>query len=212
MKTINAKIETELVISDDGLHTYEIIKRLVGVEGECGYLISLYPTRNKDNIFSNDSTMNHIVSHMDELGFNELHIINLFSKVTQGKMSVRGLQVDNENMQYIDRIMADKKFQDSKLVIAWGNSMLTSQAVIDSKNEIFTMFKKYCPKNKLYQLSPIERQVDSSVAPHPLYLGIRAADATWGLQEFKLTDKMIQKKPKPEMIIIQSGDSKKKKQ
>lgn len=211
MKTINAKIETELIVSDDDLHTYEIIKRLVGVKGECGYLISLYPTRNKDNIFSNDSTMNHIASHMEELGFNELHIINLFSKVVQGKMSARGLQVDSENMKYIDRLMADKKFQDSKLVIAWGNSMLTSQAVIDSKSEIFTMFKKYCPKSKLYQLSPIGRQVDSTIAPHPLYLGIRADDATWGLQEFKLADKMIQKKPKPEMTVIQSGDVKKKK-
>lgn len=212
MKTIDAKMETELIVSDDDLHTYEIIKRLVGVEGESGYLISLYPTRNKENIFSNDSTMNHIVSHMAELGFNELHIINLFSKVVQGKMSVRGLQIDSENMQYLDCLMADKKFQDSKLVIAWGNSMLTSQAVKDSKSEVFAMFKKYCPKNKLYQLSPIGQKVDSTIAPHPLYLGIRAADATWGLQEFRLTDKMIQKKPKPEMIIIQSCDSKKKKQ
>lgn len=211
MKTISAKVETDLIISDDELYTYEIIKRLVGVEGECGYLISLYPTRNKNNIHSNDSTMNHIVSHMAELGFNELHIINLFSKVVQGKMSVRGLQIDKENMKYIDSLMADSKFQNNKLIIAWGNSMLTSQAVIDSKSEIFTMLKKYCPKNKLYQLAAIGKQVDSNIAPHPLYLGIRAADSTWGLQEFKLTDKMIQKKPKPEMIIIQSGNIKKKK-
>lgn len=100
MNTVNAKIETDLIVSDDGLHTYETIKRLVGVEGECGYLISLYPTRNKDNIFSNDSTLIHIVSHIPELGFNELHIINLFSKVIHGKMSVRGLEVDRENMKY----------------------------------------------------------------------------------------------------------------
>ena len=210
MKTISAKIETDLIVSDDGLHTYEIIKKLSGVEGECGYLISLYPTRDATNIYSNDSTMNHLTAHLPELGFNEIHIINLFSKVVQGKMSVRGLQVDQDNMKYIDRLMADKKFQSAKLVIAWGNSMLTSQAVIDSKNEIFRMFKEHCPKNKVYQLSPVGRRLDSSNAPHPLYLGIRAGDATWSLQEFKITEKMIQKKPMLEPIVTPTVHPKKK--
>lgn len=197
MKTLHAKIETDLIVSDDGLHTYEIVKRLAGIEGECGYLISLYPTRDATNIYPNDSTMNHLTAHLPELGFNELHVVNLFSKVVQGKMSVRGLQVDEENLNYIEGVMKEKKFQDSKLIIAWGNSLLSSQAVIESKNEVFRMFKEHCPKNKVYQLSPIGRRLDSSNAPHPLYLGIRAGDATWSLQEFKITEKMLKPKPKP---------------
>ena len=79
MKTIKATVHTELITSDEGKHTYEVIKRLEGVDGDCGYLISLYPTRDETNIFALDSTLNHLVSHIQELGFNELHIINLIS-------------------------------------------------------------------------------------------------------------------------------------
>lgn len=191
MKMIKANLETEVVSSDNGLYTYEVIKRLVGVDGECGYLISLYPTRNESNIFSNDNTLNHIVSHMSELGFNELHMINLFSKVVSSKISSRGLLVDEENMRYIENIMSDKRFKNSKFIIAWGNSMLSSQAVKISKTKIFSMYKTFCPKNKLYQLTVIGKQLDSEIVPHPLYLGIRANNSVWGLQEFKLTDKVL---------------------
>lgn len=191
LKTIKATVETEVIASDDGLHTYEVIKKLVGIGGECGYLISLYPTRNENNIFSNDNTLNHIVSHMQELGFNELHMINLFSKVISAKISSRGLTVDEENMSYIESLMKNKTFKNSKFIIAWGNSMVSSQAVKLSKVKIFELFKSNYPKSKVYQLTTIDRKLDSEVAPHPLYLGIRANNSVWGLQEFKITDKML---------------------
>ncbi len=183
MKNYKAIVETEIVTSDDGLHTYELIKRLVGCEGECGYLISLYPTRTAENIFSNDSTLNHLVSHMQELGFNELHIVNLFSKAVT---SQRGLTIDEENMQYIEKLMSSKEFADSKFVIAWGNSMQNSQAVSDSKVRIFNMFLKHCSKGKLYQITTMDRNIEPTPAPHPLFLGIRASSSVWGLQEFKI--------------------------
>lgn len=41
MKTIKATITTELITSDDGKHTYEVIKRLEGVDGEKGCLIKI---------------------------------------------------------------------------------------------------------------------------------------------------------------------------
>lgn len=203
MKNYKAIVETEIVTSDDGLHTYELTKRLVGCEGECGYLISLYPTRTAENISSSDSTLNHIVSHMQELGFNELHIINLFSKVVNCKMSTRGLTVDEDNMQYIEKLMSSKEFSESKFVIAWGNSMQNSQAVADSKVRILNMFLKHCPKNKLYQLATVDRKIDSTVVPHPLYIGIRASGATWSLQEFKLQKpkQTLVDKPKTPKIV-----------
>ena len=189
METIKATVETEIITSKDNKNTYEVIKRLVDIEGECGYLISLYPTRNKFNIFSNDSTLNHIVSHMGELGFNELHMINLFSKVVSSKISSRGLIVDEDNMKYIEKLMGNKKFRDSKFIIAWGNSMMNSQAVKLSKANIFTLYKKNCPKKSVYQLTTVGRAIDNDVAPHPLYLGIRANNIQWGLKEFKITSK-----------------------
>ena len=183
MKNCKATVETEIVTSDDGLHTYELIKRLVGCEGECGYLISLYPTRTAENVFSNDSTLNHLVSHMQELGFNELHIVNLFSKAVT---SQRGLTIDEENMQYIEKLMNSKEFSNSKFVIAWGNSMQNSKAVEESKVCILNMFLKHCPKNKFYQLTTMDKNIEATPAPHPLFLGIRASSSVWGLQEFKV--------------------------
>ena len=52
MNTIKATVHTELITSDDGKHVFEVIKRLDNVDGENGYLISLYPTRDKTNIFA----------------------------------------------------------------------------------------------------------------------------------------------------------------
>lgn len=193
MKTIKATVHTELITSDDGQHTYEVIKQLEGVDGECGYLISLYPTRDETNIFASDSTLNHLVSHMQELGFNELHIINLISTVVNsGKLSTRGLQIDRENMEYIDKLMSTKEFQNSKFIIAWGNSLLSSNAINESKLKIFEMFNTHCPKGKLYQLTTIGLTLDSDIAPHPLYVGIRGGDFQWGLKEFKPTKKMLE--------------------
>ena len=188
MKRIHTQVETELIASDDGKHTYEVIKRLSGVEGESGYLISLYPTRNETNLFSNDSTLNHIVSHMSELGFNELHLINLFSMVVSTKISSKGLAVDEDNMKYIDKLMKEPDFKKRKFIVAWGNSMVTSKAVQLSKLNVFNLYKKHCPKNRIYQLTTVGRVLESDVAPHPLYLGIRAKNTVWGLKEFKITD------------------------
>lgn len=193
MKTVEATVHTELVTSDDGKNTYEVIKRLEGVQGECGYIISLYPTRNEENIFNSDSTLNHLVGHLTDLGLNELHIINLCSKVVNGKMSVRGLQLDTENMKYIDSIMADKKFQSSKFIVAWGNSFQSSKAITESKVKVFNMFLKHNPKGKLYQLCLVGKNLESDIVPHPLYLGINGANLKWGLKEFKPTKKDTEK-------------------
>ena len=198
MKTVKATVHTELVTSDDGKNTYEVIKRLEGVQGECGYIISLYPTRNEENIFNSDSTLNHLVGHLTDLGLNELHIINLCSKVVNGKMSVRGLQVDTENMKYIDSIMADKKFQSSKFIVAWGNSFQSSKAITESKVKVFDMFLKHNPKGKLYQLCLVGKNLESDIVPHPLYLGINGANLKWGLKEFKPTKKDTVKHEKSE--------------
>ena len=108
--TSSVCVETEIVASEDGLHTYEVTKKLKGTEGEKGIIVLLYPTRTADNIYAEDSTLNHLVSHMQEMHLNELKIINLFSKVVDGKMSSRGLQVDTENLDYIDTLMSDKAF------------------------------------------------------------------------------------------------------
>ncbi len=191
MKTIKAKITTELITSDDGKHTYEVIKRLEDVEGEKGCLISLYPTRCKANISACDSTLNHLVSHMQEMGLCELRIINLFSKVVDGKLSAKGLQVDVDNLQYIESIMSDKSFAEYKFIIAWGNSMTTSFACQRTKAEILNIFKKHHPKAKVYHITTSNDTIDVDFA-HPLFLGIRANSDKWKLKEITITPKMLE--------------------
>lgn len=191
MKTIKATITTELITSDDGKHTYEVIKRLEGVDGEKGCLISLYPTRNEINIFSSDSTLNHLVSHMQEMGLCELRIINLFSMVVDGKLSAKGLQVDVDNLQYIESIMSDKSFESYKFIIAWGNSMATSFACQRTKAEVLNIFKRHNPKAKAFHITTSNDTINVDFA-HPLFLGIRANSDKWKLKEITITPQMLE--------------------
>ena len=191
MKTIKATIHTELITSDDSKHTYELIKRLDGVVGEKGCLISLYPTRNETNAFASDSTLNHLVSHMQELGLSELRIINLFSIVVDGKLSAKGLQVDVDNLHYIESIISDKSFDDYKFIIAWGNSMASSFACQRTKAEVLNIFKKYRPKSKVFHITTSNETIDVDFA-HPLFLGIRANSDKWKMKEIIITSKMLE--------------------
>lgn len=192
MKTITHKsvVETEIVCTEDNKHTYEVVKRLKNIVGEKAYIVLLYPTRNADNIYSDDSTLNHLASHMRELGLNEIRIINLFSKVVNGKLSSKGLQIDENNLQYIDSLMQNKNFADFKFIVAWGTSMATSFACQKSKAEVLCLFKKYNPKGKIYQLSTNDDNISVDFA-HPLFLGIRAKNSIWKLEEVKIKKNML---------------------
>ena len=193
MKTITHKsvVETEIVCSEDNKHTYEVVKRYKDTVGERAYIVLLYPTRTAENIWSDDSTLNHLSSHMRELGLNEIRIINLFSKVVNnGKMSAKGLQVDEENLNYIDGLMQNKSFSDYKFIVAWGTSMATSYACQQSKAEVFRMFKTHSPKGKIYQLYTNDDNIAVDFA-HPLFLGIRAKNKIWELQAVKIRQSML---------------------
>lgn len=186
MKTTVHKscIETELICSVDGKNTYEIIKRINGADGDIGILVMLFPTRNGDNIDGEDSTLNHLVTHMKDFNFKEIRIINLFSKVVNSRISSRGLQVDEDNMKFIqDVILADKDLNKHKFIVAWGNSMESSKAVNESKKKIIEMYLNKIPKGKIEQIVCPQRQIVDG-ASHPLFLGIRAKTSKWSLMQF----------------------------
>ena len=186
MKTTIHKscVETELVCSEDSKNTFEIIKRLKGVEGDIGIIVMLFPTRNDNNINSDDNTINHLVSHMKDFNFKEIRIINLFSKVVNSRISSRGLQVDEENMKFIeDVILADKDLNKHKFIVAWGNSMESSNVVNESKKKIIEMYLNKLPKGKIEQIVCPQRQIVGG-ASHPLFLGIRAKTSKWSLMQF----------------------------
>ena len=188
-ETHKISVETELVCSADGEYTYEIIKRFPGAEGKKGIILSLYPTRTKENLYADDSTLNHIVGHMRDLGLNELHMVNLFAQVTEGKIKVKDLAVDTENMKYLESIISAPDFKDYTFIIAWGNSLATCYACQKSKHEVFSMLKKLVNKPTVYQINLEDHDIEVAFA-HPLFLGIRGGRSGWTLEKKALTENM----------------------
>ena len=95
-------VKTEILSSEDGNRTYSIKKEITGIAGSHAYFILLYPTRTQENCYVEDSTNNHLLNHFAELGLNSYTIINLFAQVTQSRLSLAGLTVNEENMNYIN--------------------------------------------------------------------------------------------------------------
>ena len=210
IKTTSA-VRTTIVTSEDGSHTYSITKALEGAEGQKAVIVLLYPTRTAENFTSDDTTLNHLVSHMRDMSLKELTVINLFSKVVTTKLSARGLTVDEDNLAYIEsEIMSDKDFKDTKFIAAWGSSMESCKACQDMKKNLVELFKKYSPKGTIYQLATTSMPDES--CPHPLWFGIRCKFEKWyltkckHLPEEKIEGKPVKKSKGREFVVI--GDTK----
>lgn len=198
--TVGSTLQTQLCASADGTHTYSITKTLENAVGDSAIVVLLYPTMTGEKINCCDTTITHLVSHMQDMGLKEITIINLFSKVVRAKLSAKGLTVDEENMSYIEsEIFSKKDISKKKLVIAWGSSMQTCEACNQSKERIIMMYKKYCPNSMIYQLS--SNGMGDEICPHPLYMGIRCKNANWYLTEcLTLPEHKEQKKTETKQI------------
>ena len=178
-----ASVNTKIVTSEDGAKTFSITKTVEGVEGSHVYFILLYPTRTAKNCYIEDSTNNHLLNHLEELGLNGYTIINLFSKVTQSRLSLAGLEVDEGNMEFIQERVFANLSDDSKVVIAWGNTQQTSPVIMKSKQRILELWEKEQPSGTLYQLTADGLSKDN-IGVHPLYMGIRYCQAHWKLAAY----------------------------
>ena len=177
-------LRTKLTASTDGSRTYSIVKTNEGATGGKGIFVLLYPTRNLDNLHVEDSTNVHILNHMQELGLGGYVIVNLFSKVTQTKLSTRGLALDTDNLNYIkDKVFKEVDESKDKVIIAWGNSHQTSKVVNQAKLEILKMWTEMHKQGKLYQHSADGLEM-SNIGVHPLYMGIRFSNVQWSLTEY----------------------------
>lgn len=193
--SVESVLKTKLTATADGLHTYSITKTLETSVGESAIVVLLYPTMTGEKINCCDTTITHLVSHMQDMALKEITIINLFSKVIKAKLSTKGLTVDEENMKYIEsEIFGQKDIAKKKLVIAWGSSMQSCVACNQSKERIIEMYRKCCPDNTIYQLSA--NGMDNEVCPHPLYMGIRCKNANWYLTECKSLPERKEKETK----------------
>ena len=192
-------VKTEILSSEDGNRTYSIKKEITGIAGSHAYFILLYPTRTQENCYVEDSTNNHLLNHLAELGLNSYTVINLFAQVTQSRLSLAGLTVDEENMNYIKETVFSSLTDDSKVVIAWGNSQQNSPVICQSKQRILELWESEQPSRPLYQLT-VDGMKSDNIGVHPLFLGIRHSQSYWKLVEYprkKILKELLERmKPK----------------
>lgn len=176
-------VKTTILASEDGTKTFSITKEVEGIEGGHAYFILLYPTRTAENCYIEDSTNNHLLNHLDDLGLSSYTIINLFSKVTQSRLSLSGLTLDEENMVFIQERVFKNLSDDSKVVIAWGNTQQNSPVVCRSKQRILELWEVEQPSGSLYQLT-VDGLTKDNLGVHPLYMGIRHSQGFWKLTAY----------------------------
>lgn len=177
---------TRITTSADNTKTFSITREIKGLKGEHAIFILFYPTRNTANCYMDDSTSTHLTKHMEEMKLNSYTIVNLFSTVTQSRLSMRGLEVDEENMTFLkEQIFSKLKDGKTKVVVAWGNSQQNSPVVYKSKQRILELWKETCPDTSLYQIEASGMKNQTS-GTHPLFLGIRYSNAKWILKPYPL--------------------------
>ena len=177
-------LRTKVTATADGSRTYAIVKTIEELKGGKGVFVLLYPTRTLDNLHVEDSTNVHILNHLQELGLGEYVVVNLFSTVTQSKLSTKGLALDTDNLNYIrDKVFKELDERKDKVIVAWGNSHQTSKVVNQAKLEVLRMWTETHKEGKLYQLTADGLEKDN-IGVHPLYMGIRYSNAQWRLTEY----------------------------
>lgn len=201
MLETKGNITTEIVSSDDKKHTYSIKKTIEGAEGKDGIILQINPTISADEPHHTDSTTLHIMNHLSEMGLRSIQMINLFSKVSKGKMSTKSLEMDMENIKYIESLMKSRTFKDKVFIVAWGSSMEHSKACSQSKQEIIRMFRKHCKNGTIHQINTTRLDTSQYSAVHALFLGIRHKNEKWSLMPFDDTEILKQiEESKPKLI------------
>ena len=110
---------TRITASADGSKTYSLAKTIKGMDGGKGVFVLLYPTRTIENLHVEDSTNVHLLNHVKELGLSGYIIVNLFSRVTQSRLSTRGIVLDRDNLDFVrDKVFKGLNASADKVIIA----------------------------------------------------------------------------------------------
>lgn len=209
MVTETFRMDISAVGSDDGINTYEI-RRKWAEKGKKALVIELYPTLTADQCGNMDVSTMHLMNHVQELGWGEVRIVNLYSKVFSEKPTVSQLSEDDNNLSYIEEILEEQDIGGYDIVIAWGNTLISHRQTIQAKTDLLTMIKE---KGLAKQVKCIVTNNLKANGVHPLYLGLRYSKDVWSLQPFPL-EKVLnelestEKKASAENDEAVSGDSK----
>ncbi len=182
MVTETFRMDISAVGSDDGINTYEI-RRKWAEKGKKALVIELYPTLTADQCGNMDVSTMHLMNHVQELGWGEVRIVNLYSKVFSEKPTVSQLSEDDNNLSYIEEILEEQDIGGYDIVIAWGNTLISHRQTIQAKTDLLTMIKE---KGLAKQVKCIVTNNLKANGVHPLYLGLRYSKDVWSLQPFPL--------------------------
>lgn len=117
MVTERFQMDVTAVGSDDGTHTYEI-QRKWEEKGKKSLVVELYPTLTASKCGSMDVSTMHLMNHVQELGWGEVRIVNLYSKVFSEKPKVNELEEDSSNLSYIEEILEEPDIGEYDIIIA----------------------------------------------------------------------------------------------
>ena len=191
LRTTETSITTKIISNEEGDKTFEIRKYIPSIDGRTAVLIMLYPGIGYRDILKCDDTTQNILNHCDELGIDDLRIMNIFSKVCKAKPSTRNIQVDSENLTYLENVMKEEGAANYIWGVCWGSSMQTCLAVNETKKQLLLSIKSLLPTVKLKQLTVDGLQTQSDGAVHPLYLGIRHGNKTWRLEDYEVVSATV---------------------
>lgn len=183
MVTENVNMLVEVTGSDDGQNTYEV-RRKWGDGEKKSLVIELYPTISAEECEKLDLSAMHLLNHTKELGWNDVHIVNLYSNIFDSKPLAGQLKDDIANLSYIEEMLERDDIREYDIVIAWGNSLSTHIGTVKAKIDLLNMLKD---KGLLEQVKCIVTENLSVVecyGVHPLYLGLRYAKDKWSLVEY----------------------------
>lgn len=178
-------MKTSIVGTDDGRETYEI-RRTFDVEGKSAVLIALYPTVSLLNPIKMDSSTMYLLNHMHELGYNDIRIVNLFSKVFERKPSLKQLRESQDNISHIESLLDKVKADSMDIIIAWGSSMKRNKLSNEIKLQILEMIRDKGLEKYVKELTSVELEQET-LCPHMLWMGLHCQD-TWITRPVSIDD------------------------
>ena len=129
----------------------------------------------------------HLINHVNDFGWKEIRIVNLYANVITKKPSVSELQ--ENSLAYIEEILEEEDIKTYDIVIAWGNSLLTHKGTINVKTDLLSMLEEKGLSKNVKCIS-VEGVSAKSVGVHPLYLGLHYPREKWNLIDYPLKESL----------------------
>lgn len=211
-KMITKKQEMNLLVigSDDDKNTYAVLREWKEGEGKA-LVIEIYPTLSpSEQYIKNDLSSFHLMNHISELGWREMEVVNLYSKVFSYKPLSRQLKKEDLNTTYIESLLNETDIKEKDVVIAWGTSLDKHKITNEAKFDLLKKLKEKGLEKQIKYLVTEDMGENVSVGVHPLFLGLQHSKSHWMLKQFPLDEeieklsKLLAEKP----IVKKKGEKK----